>query len=559
MQRTVSNLITYEKWEQIASVMFYIALAGLGLIWLQLGNTWYAKVVPFYDSLSYQNVAEDILREYQSNGWGNIWSTLLSGVTAYLYKLIIIILAPVLPLARTTLYVYLIPVHLIALAALFNFLRRKTNSIALAFLGPFLYLSTTPFGSLLNGVLDQRMDFATASFVTLLWVSTLDWAENSNSAKKSLTLGLVTSLVLLHRPIIGVQVSLGGLMLIGYAIWSTRRAGYITSSTFLRRIGPAVLLVIILFLPWLVFNAKAFYDYYGVNSYDIGGLYLQEAGFVYFGYFRYYLGTSLILLVGIFLILALVLQIFTWKYFFLVAGLISLPLIPLVISGSSNAPVTQISLAGIGLIPLIFIQKNRVGAVVPVIFTLRALGIAIWNLTILVRDVGSVDAKERQFAEEVLLRLNNKYSISQAPTYLSGFVLAGGGPVALSSIARLDLGIPLYAGLGPFHPGQFGLPPKETSFSEKELDHAIACTLDRVYRIGGLLMLVEPSEVEEIQPQLAPQPFSHQLATRIDKLALESGRLEDSGIKATLDGIPVHFYSITPGTFPIPEECKSKT
>lgn len=556
MQRSIPKLLTYEKWDQVAPVLFYILLIGLGLIWLQLGNTWYSKVVPFYDSLSYQIFAEDILREYQVHGWGNIPPTFSNNVSAFLYKVVIVMLAPVLPLARTTLYVYLIPLHLIALAALFNFLRRKTNSLALAFLGPFLYLSVTPFGSLLNGVLDQRMDFATASFVILLWVATLDWAENTNSTKKSLTLGLVAGLALLHRPIMGVQTALAELMLIGYAIWSARQAGYITSSTFLRRIGPAVLVVIILLLPWLVFNAKDFYNYYGVSSYDIGGLSLLEAGFVYFGYFRYYLGTSLILLVGIFLILALVLQIFSWKYFFLVAGLVSLPLVPLVIAGSSNAPVTQMSLAGIGLIPLIFIQKNRFGSAVPVIFTFLALGIAIWNLTNLVRDVGNTDAKERQFAEEVLLRLNEKYSISQSPTYLSGFVLAGGGPAGLASIARLDLGIPFYMGLGPFHPGQFGLPPKETSFSEEELNHATACTLDQVYRRGGILMLVEPSQVEEIQPQLPPQPFSHQLAARIDKLALESGRLEDSGIKATLDGIPVHFYSITTGNFPIPDECR---
>src|SRR5215510_10885199 len=122
-----STIKIYEKWGQTVPFLFYSALVVIGLIWLQLGNTWYAKIVPFYDSLTYQDSTEAILREYQSNSWGNMVSILLSGVTAVLYKVVVTILAPVLPLTRTTLYVYLIPLHLIALATLFNFLRCKTS------------------------------------------------------------------------------------------------------------------------------------------------------------------------------------------------------------------------------------------------------------------------------------------------------------------------------------------------------------------------------------------------------------------------------------------------
>lgn len=555
MQRKLPTLIPQEKWEQIALILFYLALTGLGLIWLQLGNTWYAKVVPFYDSLSYQDIVEDILRKYQANGWENIVPTLFKGVSGLLYKLVIAILAPVLPLVRTTLYAYLIPVHLIALTTLFNFLHRKTNSLALGFLGPLLYISTTPFRRFMGGILDQRLDLATASFILLLWIVALDWAENFSSLKKSLTFGLVAGLALLHRPIIGVQASLAVVMLIGYAIWTTRRAGDLTFSTFLRRITPVVMLVIILLVPWLVFNAKAFYYYYVVDSYDVGGLSLSESISAYASYFVYFVGKPIIVVVGILLILAFVLQTISWKYFSLVAGLVLLPLVPLIISGASNAPVSQISLAGISLIPLIFIQKNRFSPTVPLIFTFLALGIAFWNVTILVKAVRAVDVKERLLAEEVLHRLNDNYSIKQ-PTYLSGFTLAGGSSFALTSIARLDLGIPLYTGLNPFHPNEFGLLPREAPFSEEEMDHAAACTLDRVFRLGGILMLIEPSLVEKLQPNLT-WPLAHQMATHIDKLALESGRLVDSGITATLSGIPVHFYKILPGELPATLKCNS--
>jgi len=67
-------------------------------------------------------------------------------------------------------------------------------------------------------------------------------------------------------------------------------------------------------------------------------------------------------------------------------------------------------------------------------------------------------------------------------------------------------------------------------------------------------MLIKPSQVKELPPQLT-WLFSHQLETRIDKPALEIGRLGGSGTTATLSGIPVHFYWILPGEIPTTLKC----
>lgn len=49
------------KWDQILSIMFYVTLMSLGVIWVVLGDVWYAHILPFYDSLAYQTKVESIL------------------------------------------------------------------------------------------------------------------------------------------------------------------------------------------------------------------------------------------------------------------------------------------------------------------------------------------------------------------------------------------------------------------------------------------------------------------------------------------------------------------
>lgn len=524
----------------------------MGVYWVMLGNTWYGRVIPFYDSLAYQTAAEQVLREYQANGWGSFPQGFLVVPTAILYKFVLGLLAPLLPVARTVLYVYLIPIHLIALATLFNYLRRKTGSLALALLGPLLYITTVPFRTLWGGILDQRMDLSTASFALLLWVVALDWAEDSLSFKKSTLFGLVAGLALLHRPVISVQASLAVTMLAVYAIWIGWRKKHLPST--LGRLGLAALIVALLFVPWFATHFNFFYNYYVVNTTIVGASSFSVTTSAYLKYFTDWTGDSALWLIGIVLVAALVSQRISWKYFPLVLGLVVLPLVPLILSGSDSSIVSEISLAGIGLIPLVFVEKKASDTWMRAAVTLAALVLAVSNLTTLTKSVSQVDATDRRVVEETILKLKNKLTID-SPVYLSGFISAGGGADAIASVARLDMGIPIYSGTVAFHTYQFGLDPKKSTFSEAELDRAAACGLQKAYEDGGIIMLVEPSLVEKYKRKLRGL-FSNSLAARMDQIALVDGHLIDTGILAVMEGIPVHFYEIAPDISTPIDYCK---
>ncbi|MBI5944976.1 MAG: hypothetical protein HY864_11455 [Chloroflexi bacterium] len=540
INKTPQSLNKPGKWKRIIPILFYLALVALGLTWMLLGNKWYGNIIPFYDSLAYQSAAEKILLEYQARGWGSLPRGFITSPTAVLYMIVIALLSPVLPLVRTVLYVYFIPIHLIALAALFNYLRRKTDSITLALLGPLLYISTVPFRTLWGGVLDQRMDLSTASFGLLLWVVTLDWAENSITYKKSILFGLVAGLALLHRPMISVQASLTIIMLVGYAVSIAWRKGHLPST--LRGLGLAAFIVTLIFIPWFVTHFSYFYNYYVVNTTIVGASSFSVTISAYLTYFKDWAGAETLYLLGIILATALVLRSFSWKYFLLTAGLVFLPLVPLIVSGSNSSIVSEISLAGIGFIPLIFITERPSGTRALMAFTLVAIILSAWNLTVLSKSVNEVSSTDRGILEETILKLNDKLAINTA-TYFSGFISVGGGADAITSVARLDMGIPLYSGAVAFHTYQFGLDPKKTDFSEAELDRAAACGLQKAYSVGGILMLVEPSLVGEYKLE---RPFANSIASRMDRLALEDGYLTDTGVVAVLEGVPVRFYLIAP-------------
>lgn len=521
----------------------YLALIGLGLIWILLGNTWYANILPFYDSLAYQSRVEGILRAYQTHGWGIIPSG-LDGPNAFLYIPFFAFLAPILPISRTVLYLYLIPIHLVALAVLFNFLHRKTGSLSLAILGPALYLSTTPFKTLYAGVLDQRMDLATASFSLLLWVTALDWAEDTASRKKTIVLGITTALAFLHRPVISIQASLVVMMFVLYAYWTARQSNQLKN--YWRHLGLAALIAGFLSITWFVTNTYAFYQYYILNTTFIGASPFSVTIPGYREILVELTGTNVILIAAIIIVLALALGRFSWRYFFLVVGITILPLVTLILSGSYSSVVAEIALAGIGLLPLIFAHDDRSDYGVRVAVTLATLGLASWNLLSLAYMVNQVDRKERTMEEMAILDIA-KISPANKPLYISGFISAMEGPDTIASLARLELGLRFETGVVRFHAFQFGL--RSANYSERELDLAAACGLQRAFDQGGILMLVEPSRVEEkeIQSWLSEHAFANQLAARMDRMALASGRLEDIGVTSISYGIPVHFYKILPG------------
>ena len=545
LQSSAPVLFDTEHWTRISPLIFYLLLAALGLVWVLLGNTWYSRVLPFYDSLSYQTRVEAIISAYRTNGWGAFSDLGLRGPNSFLYVPLTVAVAAFLPLSRTTLYIYLIPIHLIALGVLFHFIRRKTSSWSLSFLGPLIYLSTTPFGILRSGILDQRLDLSTASFSLILWVTGIDWAENATSTKKTVILGITSALAFMHRPMISVQVSLVVIMIILYALWMARKEN--NEKRMLQSLGLAAFVAGVLSIPWFMTNLKQFYNYYVTSSPITGASPIMATVPAYTRYVRYWIGADVLILVGILLVAAFISRRFSGKYFLLSIGTIILPLVPLVLSGSDSSVVTQICLAGMGLLPLSFVSQKHYPGFFRFAAVLVAMVMAFSNLATLAKSVNSVDPKERLQVETMITRLVQEYP-TEKRVFLSGFISAGGGPDAIASIARMDFGYPLKSGAALFHPVQFGLSAKSTRFSDEELEKAAAYGLQRAYKVGGFIMLVEPSRIEEknIQAWLSRHVFSNQLASHMDRIARASGRLEDTGISGTIGIIPVRFYVIRP-------------
>jgi hypothetical protein len=220
----------------------------------------------------------------------------------------------------------------------------------------------------------------------------------------------------------------------------------------------------------------------------------------------------------------------------------------LILTGSYSSVVADIALAGIGFVPLAFLPKERSHSGIQTVVALVALGLAVSNLVALAKAVNHTDMKDRLAEEKVILELASQYPKNQ-PIYLSGFISAGEGTDTITSLARLEFEQPFYIGVNAYHSFQFGLPIKLTSFTEQEMDEAAACGLQRAFNFGGLLMLVEPSRVDEkpIRDWMNGHFFGNQLAERMDRIALASGRLEDTGVAETLETIPVRFYRIKPG------------
>jgi len=242
----------------------------------------------------------------------------------------------------------------------------------------------------------------------------------------------------------------------------------------------------------------------------------------------------------------------SWRYLFLSMGIILLPTIPLMLSGSNFDVVAQICLAGIGILPLAFSQKPKKDYGLRVFAVLIAVGLSISNLTSIAKLVNESNIKDRLQVESLITKLIEKYPTNK-PLHLSGFIFTEvDGPDAIVSIARLEMGYPLYHGAVRSHPHQFGLSSKAVNFTEEELEHAASCGLQRAYDAGDFIILVEPARVDEKQVKEwsargQGNIFSNQMAARMDRIALASGRLVDTGIAGMLGTIPVRFYSIKPG------------
>jgi hypothetical protein len=126
-------------------------LAVLLLTWIALQANFYSRVLPFYDSLSYQSRCYEITQYAKANGWFKSMLDAASSPlantgypTAYantwLLPIFSSLVSPLGLQCRSVLSAYYMSIHFIALALLYLTLLRYTQSSLRASIGPFLLL-----------------------------------------------------------------------------------------------------------------------------------------------------------------------------------------------------------------------------------------------------------------------------------------------------------------------------------------------------------------------------------------------------------------------------------
>lgn len=525
---------------KIKSSIFFCVILSFSMvlivIWQSLGTSWYIKVIPFFDSLSYQNKSVAIVQAQKDSGYINgVKYAYRSFTYAPLHQLYIAAISPFLPRNRFILYIYLLPTHMIAVAAVALLIYKKTRSANLAFLGWGIYLTTTPFRELMGGVLDQRLDLVTGSLALFFWVAYI-WWEGNMSFKISAILGGTLGIAILYRPVFIVQ----GLLFIALrflCVWAKKDSAQAKSYTK----GLAIVLIVAFLIcaPVIIPNAQRYYDYYtlvNINTFS-ASTFIEGLSYNLQIYVTS-IGNVTLVIAGVLLLTAIVIRRnIQWNEYAIVFLAILSSLAPLIISRSTGNPyVIYTALAAIALFPLSMssLEQQQASRFILSCVTGFMFLVIGYNLYTLATSVESLSSQSRKNAEDTLQKIA-VYS-QNTPIYLSGFTPITSGMI---SLAQIELGCSIKSGETPYQAWDFGL-TKQQATDPYYQSIAIEGVLNKMYETGGFVMLVDPANY--------PNPFntySDSIMEQITENALASGRLINIGITLRYENTTYRFYQIS--------------
>lgn len=526
------------EWTGAGLAFLVAALVATAAKWRELGVEFYAKVVPFFDSLSYQqNFAATAARSAEVGAWRALGETWLSGGNnVVLYRFFAAAFGGVLPANEAGLYVYLGLIHVAGAVALGLVTWRAVGATWAGLWAVAAWFLAEPFWAVREGVLDQRMDLASASFYLLLAAMAHGWAREPSRWRAG-GVGVVLALAVLHRPVMAVSA----LVVVAlFAIRAWRRHGRSRGAWWrdgLWMVVPGAVLA----LPWMLAHVGELYHYYVIANVDVGSSGSIVDAAIYNGrYFaRAFGGTYAVLLMAGVGWMALTRTLDRGDVAVVALATVA-PLALLVVTRSTgNHLVCQLSLG----VPALLLACGRAreesgwatgGGVVVAMAVLS--GVLVGSIRELSVRVEEENGNLRSEAEGVARRIAERKAGARVATFHNAPV----NVFALQRVARAT-GVEVNVGTVAYHPHHFGIPNERASgLTEEELTEALKGTIERVGTADDFLLL----PAVDSQERLLEQPYSHRVIPVLRRLVEKDARFGWVERVGPMDGLEFDLFSI---------------
>ncbi len=498
----------------ITQYVVVIAMFTLALGWTSIGSEFYRRVLPFYDSLSYQHEYHRILDTASKAGEGTVVASAWQQPSnTSLFLIFAAVFHPILANNIESFFLFFAVIHLAGIWVLVRLLSQDEGQRWFVGLAVSGWLLAVPFSLACSGVLDQRMDLSAASLFLVVCALALDWSRKL-SPGSALLLGTAAAAIALHRPVMVVPV--GGAMMV-FALMAYVRSGR-DKARMVRSCIVALVPIGVVALPWLIYHREYLQAYYLKGGYNVGNTTLGEA--VRFNVMQLVrsIGLPYALVVLVPVVWFAIRRAVDWVELgaILLAGAVPV----LVLIASRSAGNYGACLIPLGIPALAFAcirpgKSSRALAWVGVAGLVGLLGATGWSLSELRSKVEAVSAAPRLEASRMVLQIDE--IPADGPRMLSGFNAWPLDVVGLSEIAR-EQGIGISAGIAAYHPYHFGIEnAKGASVSEAEMRQGIDRVLEKVVLTKSLLILPS-SGSEKLLPSF---PFSH-LKIRLIRQEIEA-------------------------------------
>jgi MFS family permease len=521
-------------------MLFAVSCVAIVWAWASVSSKFYDQVIPFYDSLSYQEGYHYTTQTLDAEGpigrFAATWRE--SGNNVVLYKFFAALCGDLLPHSKAGLYVYLFGIHLIATAALFHTVLKFNGSVTLALMAVSAWWLTTPFGLLRDGIGDQRIDLASGSFLLLVAALGLQWVRQPTRCGATLT-GIATALAMLHRPI--MAAALGGIGIIFFGA-ARLRHGKVESSWISHMLWAAGPIAVIA-LPWLLTHFDYLRTYYLEFNVDVGnGSFGAAFRFNSDRFIQSFGITSASVLLSAFIYAATRFRINRTHMITVILGFAA-PLSVMVITKSAgNYFVAQMAL-GLPMLTLAAFtlpRKNRA------VDSLTALSVASLLLVTTVvatsfrlqKSLAQERPNARPEVEAVLIQI----AALQPTGRMAAFHDQPANIGAFAAIAR-DSQLGLTAGTAAYHPFNFGLTAEEAEIRDPQrIRSALTQMLEKVKKSDEFLIL----PTQETENRLWAGLFSHQMIPGIRLIVAADPDFSYAGKSSAIDGVEFDLFRCRP-------------
>lgn len=519
-----------------------MVIATLAVGWTAFGTVYYNRMLPFYDSLAYQEgFVRVVQRSNEISPWkamGEVWR---ESSNVALFKFFAALFGRFVPTAREGLFLYLFGIHFAGILALIAAVRGSTGALSLGIYAAAAWIAARPFNEAINGVLDQRMDLASGSFYLIVAALFLSWARKPTRWGAVLA-GSAAALAVLHRPVMVVGITgVGAIFMARAALKHELRAR--SWATYL---GLILLPGMLITAPWLFYHARDLQLYYLIWNVDVGSANsMADAAGFNLRWFGWGTGTIYPLLIGAVMAWGLLKRRVDWLDFFAVLACLALPLALLATSRSvGNVLVSQLSLGMPALVVACIRPSTQISPLTRVIGPgIAASALVLMSghsLYALGAQVAGVPTGPRWEVVQMLRQLERE--IGTPRRIISGFQSFPLDTVGLAAVSRQE-GINVEAGPSFFHPMDFGISNEDArTISDEHLRLKVADVLLRLTDASAVLLVA----TADTEAQLPPAHFS-QTHTRAIRAAVEAdSRFVRQYTTSAIRGVKFDVYVVNP-------------